>query len=67
MNMQHLIGKLRHTQAAMRETAALMREAGIEHHPDEMVGAAEIIETWIEGIRANAPDPGVDSPNGAKR
>jgi len=51
---QHLIGKLRHTQRAMRETAKLMREAGVEQHPDEMDGAANIIDSWIAGIQIAA-------------
>jgi hypothetical protein len=59
MNRQHLIGKLRHTQGAMRETARLMRESGIEHHAAEMDGAAKIIDTWVDGIRGDTA-PGVN-------
>lgn len=55
MKPQHLIGKLRHTQAAMRKTAALMRDAGIEQHPDEMDGAASIIDSWVVGIQETPP------------
>jgi hypothetical protein len=58
MHRQHLIGKLRHTQDAMRKTAKLMREAGVEQHPDEMDGAANIIDSWIDGIQRDGI-PGV--------
>lgn len=54
LHTQHLIGKLRHTQEAMRDTARHMREAGIEHHAAEMDGAANIVDSWIAGIQEEA-------------
>jgi hypothetical protein len=62
MKVQHLIGKLRYTQQEMRDTAAAMRRAGIAvAHADELAGAANIIDSWIEGIDAEA-DAGVKGP-----
>jgi hypothetical protein len=54
---QILIENLRGTQAAMRQSAALLRREGIVH-AGEMQGAANIIDSWIAGIqRIDAASP----------
>jgi hypothetical protein len=49
---KYVIDSLHRAQAEMLAAANHMRRAGIEQHPEELEGAATIINSWVEGIAA---------------
>lgn len=69
IELQHLIGNLRHTQEALRATAQYMRDAGRGHYAnkiaDELAGAANAIDSWIQGDITKCRDRPVLDPAAA--
>ena len=45
-----LIAVLQNLQSSMQTASTMLKRCGHSEHADELMGASDIVQTWIEGI-----------------